>query len=68
MKTLKQEEIYARDYRDLEHLLESVFSFRIYRRHRIKAAGSNVTVLRLVFCDVALFKDKKLNVFVFFHT
>jgi len=40
MKTLKREEIYARDYRDLEHLLESVESFieNYYNRCRLHSA------------------------------
>jgi len=40
MKTLKREEIYARDYRDLEHLLESVEGFieNYYNRCRLHSA------------------------------
>jgi transposase InsO family protein len=40
MKTLKREEIYARDYRDLEHLLESVEGFieHYYNRCRLHSA------------------------------
>ena len=40
MKTLKREEIYARDYRDLEHLLESVEGFieNYYNRSRLHSA------------------------------
>jgi putative transposase len=39
MKTLKREEIYARDYRDLEHLLESVEGFiENYNRCRLHSA------------------------------
>ena len=40
MKTLKQEEIYANDYRDLEHLLENVEAFleHYYNRCRLHSA------------------------------
>ncbi len=40
MKTLKREEIHARDYRDLEHLLKSVESFieNYYNRCRLHSA------------------------------
>jgi putative transposase len=40
MKTLKQEEIYANDYRDLEHLVLSVEAFieRYYNRFRLHSA------------------------------
>ena len=40
MKTLKQEEIYANDYRDLEHLRESIEEFieRYYNRSRLHSA------------------------------
>ena len=40
MKTLKQEEIYANDYRDLEHLIESVEEFieHYYNRCRLHSA------------------------------
>jgi transposase InsO family protein len=40
MKTLKQEEIYANDYRDLEHLVESVEVFveHYYNRRRLHSA------------------------------
>jgi putative transposase len=40
MKTLKREEIYARDYHDLEHLLESVEGFieNYYNRWRLHSA------------------------------
>ncbi len=40
MKTLKREEIYANDYRDLEHLLGNVEAFidRYYNRHRLHSA------------------------------
>jgi transposase InsO family protein len=40
MKTLKQEEIYANDYRDLEHLRESIADFieRYYNRCRLHSA------------------------------
>jgi putative transposase len=40
MKTLKREEIYARDYRDLEHVLESVEGFieNYYNRCRLHSA------------------------------
>jgi putative transposase len=36
MKTLKQEEIYANDYRDLEHLIESVKEFIEYYYNRCR--------------------------------
>ena len=40
MKTLKREEIYANDYRDLEHLIESVEVFiqHYYNRCRLHSA------------------------------
>jgi transposase InsO family protein len=40
MKTLKREEIYANDYRDLEHLIESVEKFieHYYNRCRLHSA------------------------------
>ena len=40
MKTLKSEEIYANDYRDLEHLVESVREFieHYYNRCRLHSA------------------------------
>ena len=40
MKTLKQEEIYANDYRDLEHLVENVEAFleHYYNRCRLHSA------------------------------
>ena len=40
MKTLKREEVYARDYRDLGHLLESVEGFieNYYNRCRLHSA------------------------------
>ena len=40
MKTLKREEIYANDYRDLEHLVQSVEAFieRYYNRCRLHSA------------------------------
>jgi transposase InsO family protein len=40
MKTLKREEIYANDYRDLEHLIESVEEFieHYYNRCRLHSA------------------------------
>jgi len=40
MKTLKREEIYANDYRDLEHLVESVEKFieHYYNRCRLHSA------------------------------
>jgi putative transposase len=39
-KTLKREEIYANDYCDLEHLLETVGTFieRYYNRYRLHSA------------------------------
>jgi putative transposase len=40
MKTLKQEEIYANDYRDLEHVVQSVEAFieHYYNRCRLHSA------------------------------
>jgi putative transposase len=40
MKTLKQEEIYANDYRDLEHIVQSVEVFieHYYNRRRLHSA------------------------------
>jgi len=40
MKTLKQEEIYANDYRDLEHLLANIEAFieQYYNRRRLHSA------------------------------
>jgi hypothetical protein len=40
MKTLKQEEIYAHDYRDLEHLHGNIEDFieRYYNRRRLHSA------------------------------
>lgn len=40
MKTLKREEIYARDYRDLEHLVEGIGAFieDYYNRTRLHSA------------------------------
>jgi putative transposase len=40
MKTLKQEEIYANDYRDLEHLVQSVEASieHYYNRWRLRSA------------------------------
>jgi putative transposase len=40
MKTLKREEIYANDHRDLEHLVESVGEFieHYYNRCRLHSA------------------------------
>jgi putative transposase len=40
MKTLEREEIYANDYRDLEHLVESLGEFieRYYNRCRLHSA------------------------------
>ena len=40
MKTLKREKIYANDYRDLEHLVESVGEFieHYYNRCRLHSA------------------------------
>jgi transposase InsO family protein len=40
MKTLKREEIYANEYRDLEHLAESLEAFieRYYNRRRLHSA------------------------------
>jgi putative transposase len=40
MKTLKQEEIYANEYRDLEHLVLSVEAFieHYYKRCRLHSA------------------------------
>jgi transposase InsO family protein len=40
LKTLKREEIYANDYRDLEHLVESIEEFieHYYNRCRLHSA------------------------------
>ena len=40
MKTLKREEIYANEYRDLEHLFANIEEFieQYYNRHRLHSA------------------------------